>query len=250
MKKTEDIVIGLHASYAALEASHKVNKMYLQEGLSSKQKDRLLEEARKKKIPVQLLSKKRLDEMSQQGNHQGVILSVVPYDYATLDQVLDQAKQKEEPLFLLILDEIEDPHNLGSILRTADASGVDAVIIPKHRSVGLTSTVAKVSTGAIERVPVVRVTNLSQTIEKLKKENIWVFGTDMKGKSIFGMDANLPLAVVIGNEGKGISPGVRKHLDGMLTIPMKGKVQSLNASVAAALIMYSVYQSREMGLKA
>ncbi len=188
--------------------------------------------------------KQKLDLMSDQGNHQGVLLAMTPYAYATLDDLFKNAADKGEDPFFLLLDNLEDPHNLGSILRTADASGVHGVIIPKHRAVGLTSAVAKVSTGAIEYVPVARVTNLAQTIKTLKDRGMWVFGTAMDGQDYRQWDAKGSTALVIGNEGKGISPGIAKLMDATIAIPMVGHVQSLNASVAAGILMYQAFASR------
>ena len=203
--------------------------------------------AQKKKILVSTAPKQKLDLMSDQGNHQGVLLAMTPYAYATLDDLFKNAADKGEDPFFLLLDNLEDPHNLGSILRTADASGVHGVIIPKHRAVGLTSAVAKVSTGAIEYVPVARVTNLAQTIKTLKERGMWVFGTAMDGQDYRKWDAKGSTALVIGNEGKGISPGVAKLMDAMIAIPMVGHVQSLNASVAAGILMYQAFASRHEG---
>ena len=191
--------------------------------------------------------KQKLDLMSDQGNHQGVLLAMTPYAYATLDDLFKNAADKGEDPFFLLLDNLEDPHNLGSILRTADASGVHGVIIPKHRAVGLTSAVAKVSTGAIEYVPVARVTNLAQTIKTLKERSMWVFGTAMDGQDYRKWEAKGSTALVIGNEGKGISPGVAELMDAMIAIPMVGHVQSLNASVAAGILMYQAFASRHEG---
>ena len=182
--------------------------------------------------------------MTNNANHQGVALAVAAYRYATVDDLFDRAAAKDEAPFFLILDELADPHNLGSILRTADAAGVHGVIIPKRRAVGLTSVVAKTSTGAIEHVPVARVTNLVQTAKELQDRGLWLFGTDMQGTDYRRWDARGPVALVIGNEGKGISALLKKTCDEMLTIPMIGHVQSLNASVAASLLIYQGYNSR------
>jgi 23S rRNA (guanosine2251-2'-O)-methyltransferase len=179
--------------------------------------------------------------MTQDAVHQGVVLAITPYEYLTLKQLLSQ---KKEHSFYLILDSLEDPHNFGSILRTADASGVDGVIIPKHRSVGITPVVVKTSTGAVEHIPIARVTNLSQAITELKEAGFWIFGTDMKGTSYDKWNTKGSVALIIGNEGKGMSEGLKKEVDEMLTIPMTGHVQSLNASVAASLLMYEVFRQR------
>ena len=181
--------------------------------------------------------------MTQKGVHQGLVLRVSAYAYQTLEDVLAKAEGQENPL-ILILDSLTDPHNLGSILRSADALGVAGVVIPKHRAVGITPVVAKIATGALEHVPVARVTNLSQALTKLKEAGFWIFGTDMDGTPSHQWNTTGKLALLIGNEGKGISPNIKKQVDEMITIPMDGHVQSLNASVAAAILMYEVHRKR------
>ena len=224
-----------------------LDEQFIDGGSGASFQRRLNGMAQKKRILVSTAPKQKLDLMSDQGNHQGVLLAMTPYAYATLDDLFKNAADKGEDPFFLLLDNLEDPHNLGSILRTADASGVHGVIIPKHRAVGLTSAVAKVSTGAIEYVPVARVTNLAQTIKTLKERGMWVFGTAMDGQDYRKWDAKGSTALVIGNEGKGISPGVAKLMDATIAIPMVGHVQSLNASVAAGILMYQAFASRHEG---
>lgn len=241
----KDFVFGLHSVKEVLKGDRDVNKLFLQSDLKDRNAQELKQLARKHKTLISEVPKSKLDAMTNGGNHQGVVAAVAAYQYAGIDDLFVRAEEAGEDPFFLILDGLEDPHNLGSLLRTADAIGCHGIIIPERRQVGLTQTVAKTSTGAIEHVPVARVVNISQTIDKLKQRGVWVFGTDMSGQSLFTMDASLPLAVVIGNEGKGISPGVKKHLDGVLTIPMVGHVQSLNASVAGALVMYEVFRKRQ-----
>lgn len=197
-------------------------------------------------IQVQSVPKSKLDMLSNQGVHQGVLAAVAAHDYAELEDIFEKAAQKNEEPFILILDGVEDPHNLGSIMRTADATGVHGIIIPKRRAVGLTSVVAKTSTGAIEHVSVVRVTNLTQTIAELKERGVWVFATDMHGTSYTKWQVKGALALVIGNEGKGVSRLVKENCDELLTIPMTGHVQSLNASVAAGILMYEVFRGRNL----
>lgn len=178
------------------------------------------------------------------GQHQGVVAQVAAYEYAELDDLYKAAEENEQPFFL-ILDELEDPHNLGSIMRTADAVGAHGIVIPKRRAVGLTTTVAKASTGAIEHIPVARVTNLARTLEEMKERGIWVVGTDASAREDFrNMDGNMPLALVIGSEGKGMGRLVKEKCDFLIKLPMAGKVTSLNASVAAGLLMYEVYRKR------
>ncbi|MCL8206020.1 23S rRNA (guanosine(2251)-2'-O)-methyltransferase RlmB [Ligilactobacillus agilis] len=221
-----------------------INKVFIQAGLKADALNEIIKLAKKQNLIISQVPKSKLDLLADRQNHQGVVLAVAAYEYAELDDLFAAAKAKDEAPFFLILDGIEDPHNLGSIMRTADAAGVHGIIIPKRRAVQLTATVAKTSTGAIEYVPVVRVTNLAQTIVELKERGLWIFGTDMAGQDYRTWDANGPTALVIGNEGKGISPLIKKACDGMLTIPMVGHVQSLNASVAASLLIYQGFSSR------
>lgn len=221
-----------------------INKVFIQAGLKADALNEIIKLAKKQNLIISQVPKSKLDLLADRQNHQGVVLAVAAYEYAELDDLFAAAKAKDEAPFFLILDGIEDPHNLGSIMRTADAAGVHGIIIPKRRAVQLTATVAKTSTGAIEYVPVVRVTNLAQTIAELKERGLWIFGTDMAGQDYRTWNANGPTALVIGNEGKGISPLIKKACDGMLTIPMVGHVQSLNASVAASLLIYQGFSSR------
>ncbi|OJG92336.1 TrmH family tRNA/rRNA methyltransferase [Enterococcus silesiacus] len=195
-------------------------------------------------MPVKWVPKQKLDTMTNHGVHQGVVLAITAYEYLTLDELLDRTKEKTETPFFLILDSLEDPHNFGSILRTADATGVDGIIIPKHRAVGITPVVAKASTGAVEYIPVARVTNLTQSIATLKENSFWIFGTDMNGTDYRQWNTQGAIALIIGNEGRGMSQGLHKEVDELLTIPMSGHVQSLNAGVAAGLLMYEAYRGR------
>ena len=239
-----DFVYGKHAVVESLKNPEKINKLLIQEGLMNPDVTYILNLAKQNHVQIQHVPKTKLNELTNQAVHQGVVASIAAFEYAELEDLFAKAKEKGEEPYFLLLDGIEDPHNLGSILRTADATGVHGIIIPKRRSVSLTSTVAKTSTGAIEYVPVVRVTNMVQTIEVLKERGLWVFGTDMKGTDYRKWQVNGPLALVIGNEGKGISRLVKESVDEMLTIPMTGHVQSLNASVASAILMYEVYRGR------
>ncbi|HAV0220794.1 TPA: 23S rRNA (guanosine(2251)-2'-O)-methyltransferase RlmB, partial [Enterococcus faecium] len=218
---------------------------FLQEDSRGEKVEELKEIAREQAVPVKWVPKQKLETLSDHGVHQGVVLAITPYEYLSLDQLIERTKEKKEDPFFLILDSIEDPHNFGSILRTADASGVDGVIIPKHRAVGITPIVTKTSTGAVEHVPVARVTNLVQAVQQLKETGFWVFGTDMTGTNFQKWNAKGSIALVIGNEGKGMSPGLKKEMDELLTIPMTGHVQSLNASVAAGLLMYQAFSQRQ-----
>lgn len=240
-----ELIGGKNPVVEALRSGRELNKIWIAEGLNKKSIGEILSLSKQAGVLVQAVPKQKLDGMLDV-NHQGVIASVAAYAYAELDDLFAIAERRgEDPLFL-ILDELEDPHNLGSILRTADATGVHGVIIPKRRSVGLTGVVAKASTGAIEHIPVVRVNNLSQTVEDLKKRNVWIAGTDAKGSQDYRkMDATLPLAIIIGSEGKGMSRILKEKCDFLYHLPMVGQVTSLNASVAAALLMYEVFRKRD-----
>ncbi|MGX7418883.1 23S rRNA (guanosine(2251)-2'-O)-methyltransferase RlmB [Carnobacterium gallinarum] len=244
IEEDRDLVAGRLPAIEVLKSERDINKIFLQEGLTGSKINEILSLAKKRSAQVQMVPKSKLDNLVDGMNHQGVVVAAAAFQYAELDDLFAAAALKEEDPFFIILDGLEDPHNLGSIMRTADASGAHGIIIPKRRAVGLTATVAKASTGAIEHVPVVRVTNLVQTINELKERGVWLYGTDMKGQDYRKWDAKLPIAVVMGNEGKGISRLVKEQMDGMLTIPMVGHVQSLNASVAASLLMYEVYRGR------
>lgn len=242
-----EFVYGRHAVNEALkvEGATRINKLFVQSDLNSDQIHDIVKMAQNKKILISQVPKNKLDLLSDRGNHQGVMLAMAPYAYASIDDLFAAAEKKGEQPFFLILDNLEDPHNLGSIMRTADAVGCHGIIIPKHRAVGLTSTVAKVSTGAIEHVPVARVTNLSATVKELKKRGVWIFGTAMEGQDFRKWDASGAVALVIGNEGKGISPGLQKLMDATVSIPMVGHVQSLNASVATGVLLYQAFTSRQ-----
>lgn len=237
-KQTNDIVYGVHAVTESLQANTG-NKLYIQDDLRGKNVDKIKALAAQKKVAISWTSKKALFEMTQGAVHQGFVLRVSEFAYSDLTTILAKADQEENPL-ILILDGLTDPHNFGSILRTADATGVAGVVIPKHRAVGVTPVVAKTSTGAVEHIPIARVTNLSQTLDKLKESGYWIFGTDMDGTPSQKWNTAGKLALIIGNEGKGISPNLKRQVDEMITIPMTGHVQSLNASVAAAILMYEV----------
>ena len=239
-----DFIIGRHPAVAALKSDQEINKVFIQKGLKTDAISEIIKLAKQRRLVISSVPKTKLDTLSGHQNHQGVALAVAAYEYASIDDLFDRAQAKGEAPFFLILDELADPHNLGSIMRTADAAGVHGIIIPKRRSVGLTTVVAKTAAGAIEHVPVARVTNLVQTAKELKDRGVWLFGTDMQGTDYRRWDARGAVAVVIGNEGRGISPLLKKNCDEMLTIPMVGHVQSLNASVAASLLIYQGFSSR------
>lgn len=246
VQEVVDFVFGRHAVVEALQTPDRVNRVFIQEGTSGRDAAKVIELAHEKGIQVQTVPKTKIEALVGDAVHQGLVASIAAYEYADFEDIFKKAEEKGEDPFIVILDGVEDPHNLGSILRTADATGVHGIIIPKRRSASLTATVAKASTGAIEHVPVVRVTNLTQTIEQLKARGIWVFGTDMNGTDYRKWNTSGPLAIVMGNEGKGVSRIVKESVDEMVTIPMVGHVQSLNASVASALMMYEVFRNRSL----
>src|SRR5699024_1475384 len=240
----QEIIIGRNPVIEALKSGRSVNKVMVSGQMNDNSFYQLQQLSKVAGTVIQKVPKKRLDQLSN-GNHQGVIAYVAPYQYASLDDLFANAEAKNEEPFFVILDELEDPHNLGSIFRTADATGVHGIIIPKRRSVGLTATVAKTSAGAIEYIPVTRVTNITDTISELKNRHVWVVGTDMRNSEDYRtLDGTLPIALVIGNEGKGISRLVKKNCDWTVSLPMEGKVSSLNASVACSLLLYEVYRKR------
>ncbi|PYZ91837.1 23S rRNA (guanosine(2251)-2'-O)-methyltransferase RlmB [Salipaludibacillus keqinensis] len=245
MAEKEDFLIGKNPIIEALKGNHPINKIWVAEGSQKGQMNQIIDLSKQKKILVQTVPKKKLEQMVQSSNHQGVVAQIAAYEYKDISTLFDNAAKKGESPFFLMLDELEDPHNLGSILRTADASGVHGVIIPQRRSVGLTSTVAKASAGAIEHVPVAKVTNLSKTMEELKKDGLWFIGTDARGQADYReVDVDMPVCLVIGSEGKGMSRLVKEKCDFLVQIPLMGKVTSLNASVAASLLMYEVLRRR------
>lgn len=240
----QEIIIGKNPVIEALKSGRSVNKVLVSEQLNPTVQKKLQQMAREAGTVVQKVPKSKLDQL-EDGSHQGVIAYVASYQYATIDDLFQSAEKREEDPFFIILDELEDPHNLGSILRTADATGAHGVIIPKRRSVGLTATVAKTSAGAMEHIPVARVTNIANTIDELKERNVWVVGTAMEATEDYRkLDGSIPIALVIGNEGKGISRLVRKKCDWTVSLPMKGEVSSLNASVACSLLLYEVFRKR------
>ena len=241
----QEMLGGKNPVVEALRSGRELNKIWIAEGINKKSVGEILSLAQQAKVIVQFVPKKKLDQLVD-ANHQGVVASVAAYEYAELEDVFALAEKRQEDPLILVLDELEDPHNLGSILRTADATGVHGIIIPRRRSVGLTAVVAKASTGAIEYIPVVRVNNLSQTVEQLKDKGVWIAGTDAQGSQDYRtMDATLPLAVIIGSEGKGMSRILKEKCDFLYHLPMVGHVTSLDASVAASLLMYEVLRNRQ-----
>lgn len=241
---SEEMIIGRNPVMEALQSGRPVGKVLVSDQLNKQSQQTLQQAVKKSNTTMQVVPKKRLDQLSS-GKHQGIVAYVAAYEYASVEMILQRAEAEQVAPLILILDEIEDPHNLGAILRTADATGVHGVIIPKRRAVGLTETVAKASAGAIEHIPVARVTNVAATIDQLKQQNIWVVGTDEQGSDDYRtLDGETALALVIGNEGKGISRLVKEKCDWMVHLPMHGAIPSLNASVASSLLMYEVYRKR------
>lgn len=244
LKMNDELIIGRNPVIEALKSGRSVNKIMVSEGINQHALRQIEQSNRATGAVIQKVPKNRLDQLVN-GNHQGVIAYVAAYQYASLNDLYDRADQRKEPPFLIILDGLEDPHNLGSIMRTADATGAHGIIIPKHRSVGLTATVGKTSAGAIEYVPVVRVTNIADTIDELKSRNIWIVGTEADSKEDYrSLDGETPIALVIGSEGKGMSRLVKDKCDWTVSLPMQGKVSSLNASVASSLLLYEIYRKR------
>lgn len=242
----EDIIFGKNPVIEALHSKRKIDKILLAKQINKRTESEVLRRAKQTNTIVQRVPNEKLDQLVQ-GAHQGIVAYIAKYSYKSVQEILQRAEEKNELPFIVILDEIEDPHNLGAILRTADATGVHGVIIPKRRAVGLTDTVAKTSAGAIEHVPVARVTNIVQTIKQLKEKQIWVVGTDDAGsKDYRTLDGETAIALVIGNEGRGLSRLVKEECDWTIHIPMQGAIPSLNASVAASIFMYEIYRKRNV----
>ena len=244
MRNEESIIEGRNAVLEAIRSGKTIDKIFVLENSVDGPTRTILREADKNKIQVNRVSKERLDQITTTGKHQGVIAYAAAFDYSTVDDILATAKEKGEDPFIFILDEIEDPHNLGAIIRTANLAGAHGVIIPKHRAVGLTATVVKASAGALNYTPVAKVTNISKTIEALKEEGLWFVCADMGGTTMYDLNLKGPIGVVIGNEGSGVSNLVKKNCDMIASIPMKGDIDSLNASVAAGVLAYEVVRQR------
>lgn len=245
----EEIIGGKHSVIEALKSGRTINKIWVAENAQKHLTQPIVVEAKKLGVVIQHVDKRKLDQLAPGVQHQGVVAQAAPYAYAEVEDILQAAEQKGEPPFILLLDEIEDPHNLGSILRTADCTGVHGVIVPKRRSAQVTATVSKTSAGAAEYVPVARVTNLGQTIDSLKEKGIWVVGTDVSAAAGI-YETNVfdgPVAIVIGNEGKGMGRLIREKCDDLVKLPMNGRINSLNASVAAGVVMYEVLRRRTQG---
>ncbi|MGN0398608.1 MAG: 23S rRNA (guanosine(2251)-2'-O)-methyltransferase RlmB [Blautia sp.] len=245
-KFRESKIEGRNAVLEAFRSGRVVDKLFVQERCEDGPVKTILREAKKHDTMVRFVKKERLDQMSDTGRHQGVIAMTAAYDYAEVADILEKAREKGEPPFILLLDNIEDPHNLGAIIRTANLAGAHGVIIPRNRAVGLTATVARTSAGALNYTPVARVTNMARTIEELKKEGLWFVCADMGGTSMYSLDLKGPVGLVIGNEGDGVSRVVKEKCDFIASIPMKGDIDSLNASVAAGVLAFEIVRQRTM----
>ena len=244
MRYEELTLEGRNAVIEAFRAEKTIDKVFLLDGCQDGPIRTILREAKKRDTIVNFVKKERLDQMSETGKHQGVIAYAAAYEYGTVEEMIQKAEEKNEAPFLILLDNIEDPHNLGSIWRTANQAGAHGVIIPKRRAVGLTAAVAKASAGAINYIPVAKVTNLVKTIEDLKKQGMWFVCGDMGGDSMYKLDLTGPMGVVIGNEGDGVSRLVKEKCDFMAAIPMFGDIDSLNASVAMGVLSYEIVRQR------
>ncbi len=228
----------------ALRAGKPIDKLYVLDGCPDGPVRTIIREAKKGDTIINYVKKERLDQLSETGHHQGVIAMAASYEYATVEDILEKAREKGEAPFIFVLDNIEDPHNLGAMIRTANLAGAHGVIIPKRRAVGLTPTVARTSAGAINYTPVAKVTNLKQTMEQLKKEGMWFVCADMDGTPYYQMDLKGPMGLVIGNEGEGVSRLIKETCDFVASIPMKGDIDSLNASVAAGVLAFEIARQR------
>lgn len=245
MEEKEDQIEGRNSVLEWIKSGKGINKLWVQKGEKHGSIIEIINLAKKQRIVISEVDKAKLDKMSQTHNHQGVIATISEYEYYDVDDILQEAKNRNEDPFILILDQIEDPHNLGSIIRTAECSGVHGIIIPKRRSVQVNSTVNKVSAGALSYMKIARVNNLTETINYLKEKNVWIYGTDIEGTSYYDeQDYQGGVGVVIGSEGFGMSRLVKENCDFLIKIPMKGKISSLNASVSAAIVMYEIMKQR------
>ena len=244
MRYEEFVIEGRNAVIEAFRAGKTVDKLFVLEHCKEGSMNTVLREAKKHDTIINYVKKERLDQMSETGKHQGVIAYIAAFEYATVDDILKKAEDKGEPPFVVILDDIEDPHNLGAIIRTANLAGAHGFIIPKHRAAGLTATAVKASAGAVSYTPVAKVTNISKTIEELKDKGLWFVCADMGGTTMYDLDLKGPIGLVVGNEGKGVSRLVKEKCDFIASIPMFGDIDSLNASVATGVLAYEIVRQR------
>ena len=240
----ESKIEGRNAVLEAFRSGKTIDKLFVLDGCQDGPIKSITREAKKHDTIVNFVKKERLDQLSETGKHQGVIAISAAYDYATVEDILDTAKEKGDAPFIIILDGIEDPHNLGAIIRTANQAGAHGIIIPKHRAVGLTPVVARTSAGAINYTKVAKVTNISNTIKELKEQGMWFVCADMGGTTMYDLNLKRPIELVIGNEGEGVSALVKKNCDFIASIPMKGDIDSLNASVATGVLAYEIVRQR------
>ena len=244
-KEYDDQVEGRNSVLELLESGRDINKIFIEKGERHGSINKIIAIARDRKIIISEVEKAKFNQMTQTENSQGVIAIVPPFDYCEVEDILEEAQNRNEKPFIVILDGIEDPHNLGSIIRTAETAGVHGIIIPKRRAAQVNSTVNKVSAGAVEHMKVARVNNITETIRMLKENDVWVCGTDINTETYYyNQDFDMPIAIVIGSEGFGMSRLVKENCDFLVKIPMKGKITSLNASVSAGIVMYEVVKQR------
>ena len=244
MRYEESVIEGRNAVIEAFRAGKAIDKLFILDGAQDGPIKTIKREAKKRDTMIKFVTRERLDQLSQTGKHQGVIAYAAAYTYAEVEDILAAARSKKEAPFVFLLDNIEDPHNLGAIIRTANLAGAHGVIIPKNRAAGLTAAVARASAGALNYMPVARVTNLAQTMEALKKEGLWFVCADMDGTTMYQLDLTGPIGLVIGNEGDGVGRLIREKCDFVASIPMKGDIDSLNASVAAGVLAYEIVRQR------
>lgn len=246
MRYEEFTIEGRNAVIEAFRAGKPIDKLFILDGAQDGPVQTIRREAKKHGTMIKFVTKERLDQLSETGKHQGVIAYTAAYEYAQVEDILAAARAKKEPPFIILLDNIEDPHNLGAIIRTANLAGAHGVIIPKNRAAGLTAAVARTSAGALNYTPVARVTNLGKTMEELKKEGLWFVCADMDGTTMYQLDLTGPIGLVIGSEGDGVGRLVREKCDLVVSIPMKGDIDSLNASVAAGVLAYEIVRQRSL----
>ena len=244
MEYEEQTIEGRNAVSEAFKSGKTIDKLFILEGCHDGPLNSIIRYAKKSDTIINFVSKARLDQISNTGKHQGIIAQAAAYEYSQIEDIFNKAKEKDEDPFIILLDNVEDPHNLGAIIRTANISGAHGIIIPKRRAVGLTATVAKTSAGALNYTPVVKVTNISATIDELKKRGIWFVCADMSGDLMYNMDLKGPIGLVVGNEGEGVSRLVKERCDFVASIPMKGEIDSLNASVATGVLAFEILRQR------
>ena len=244
--KNQNIIYGRNSVMEAVKSGREIDRLYVAHGVSGGSVSAIIAKCSQRGILIKEISPQKLDFYCSGGNHQGIAVMVAAKEYSTVDDILKTAEERNEKPFIIICDEIEDPHNLGAIIRSAEACGVHGIIIPKRRSASLNATVAKSASGALEYMNVARVTNMASTIDMLKEKGVWIFGADMDGKDYTSYDFDVPCALVIGNEGKGIGTLTAKKCDEIISLPMNGKINSLNASVAAGVLMYEVVRKRNI----